>query len=109
MERLAAPPRLGGLYRAAALATLRGRARPDTVTDTELVLADVTVDRGHLAEYDRVCGFRLADPLPATYPHVLAFPLALALMSRPDFPLPLVGLVHIANRIETRRPICADE
>jgi acyl dehydratase len=40
---------------------------------------------------------------------VLAFPLTMALMSRPDFPLPLVGLVHVANRIELRRPLRGDE
>jgi acyl dehydratase len=88
---------------------LRRKPAGDTLPDTELVLADVAVDRIRLASYDRVCGFRLGDTLAVTYPHVLAFPLAMALMSRPDFPLPLVGLVHIANRIEQHRPIGADE
>jgi hypothetical protein len=45
--------------------------------------------------------------LPATYPHVLAFPLAMWLMSASDFPFPVVGLVHIANRVTVRRPIDA--
>src|SRR4030095_7530305 len=62
---------------------------------------------GHLAAYGRVCGFRLTDTLPATYPHVLAFPLAVRLMSAADFPFPVVGLVHIANRITLHRPIDA--
>jgi acyl dehydratase len=52
-----------------------------------------------------VCGFRLADALPATYPHVLAFPLAIELMSAPAFPFPVIGLVHIGNRITQARPI----
>ena len=30
-----------------------------------------------------MCGFRLRDELPATYPHVLAFPLAMELMASP--------------------------
>jgi acyl dehydratase len=71
----------------------------------ELVLPEVRVDVDHLAAYDRVCGFRLTDALPVTYPHVLGFPLALALMTRRDFPLPLPGLVHVANRIEVLAPL----
>jgi acyl dehydratase len=105
VEELAAPPRLGPLFRSAVLRTSVGATLPDT----ELVLRGVRVDRDHLAAYGRVCGFRLRDELPATYPHVLAFPLALSLMARPAFPLPLLGLVHVANRIDVLRPVTAAE
>ena len=50
-----------------------------------------------------------ADVLPATYPHMLAFPLQLALMTDSSFPFPAIGLVHIVNRIVQHRPIRADE
>jgi hypothetical protein len=109
IEEMAEPPRLGPLYRGAVLAAVRRKAAGDALPGTELRVPEVGVDRAHLAEYDRVCGFRLSDELPATYPHVLAFPLAVALMTRDDFPLPLVGLVHVANRIELRRPLTADD
>ena len=106
----AEPPRLGRLYRSAMVSAVRrGRPAGDQVPPAELVLRHAGVDRDRLAAYDRVCGFRLDDTLPTTYPHVLAFPLALALMTRPDFPLPLVGLVHVANRITVARPLRADE
>ena len=81
--------------------------RPSDLPDRELT-GTVEVDRGHLAAYDRVCGFRLQDELPATYPHVLAFPLAMELLTGP-FPFSPLGLVHVANRIEQRRPLRADE
>lgn len=68
----------------------------------------VSIDRGHLAAYDRVCGFRLRDRLPPTFPHVYAFPLAMDLMTGP-FPFSPLGLVHIANRIEQVRPLSAGE
>jgi acyl dehydratase len=106
---LPAPPRLGPLYRSAAVAALRRGAAGDTLPDQTILVRDIAVDREHLAEYDRVCGFRLADTLPATYPHVLAFPLAVRLMTGPGFPLPLIGLVHVNNRIEVHRPVTADE
>jgi acyl dehydratase len=74
-----------------------------------LTLAGVAVDRRRLTAYDRVCGFALCDRLPATYPHMLAFPLHLALMSDPSFPFPALGLVHIHNRIRQHRRLGADE
>jgi hypothetical protein len=68
------------------------------------------IDRDHLAAYCRVCGFALRESaVPPTYPHVLAFPLSMALMAERSFPFPLLGLVHIANRIEQRRPIAAGD
>jgi acyl dehydratase len=82
--------------------------RPKELPDRELTRA-VEIDRDHLAEYDRVCGFRLRDELPATYPHVLAFPLAMDLMAGSDFPFSPLGIVHIGNRIEQLRPLRADE
>jgi acyl dehydratase len=83
--------------------------RSDEVPDTILVLSDVKVDRDRLAAYDRVCSFALRDRLPATYPHMLAFPLHLALMTDSRFPFPAIGLVHIYNRITQHRPIDVGE
>ncbi|MFJ8060918.1 MaoC family dehydratase [Streptomyces sp. NPDC096142] len=67
---------------------------------TRLVLPGVRVDLARLAAYERVCGFPTGDDaLPVTYPHVLGFPLAMRLMSRRAFPLPLLGLVHTSVEI----------
>ncbi|MDO3703949.1 MaoC/PaaZ C-terminal domain-containing protein [Micromonospora sp. C28SCA-DRY-2] len=104
-------PAAGALYRRALLGALPGVGgrRGATVPAVELAVTGVAVDRAHLADYDRVCGFRLADRLPPTYPHVLGFPLALRLMTAPDFPIALTGVVHVANRITVHRPLTADE
>jgi acyl dehydratase len=82
-----------------------GRGLPDLV----LTLDEVAVDRRRVAAYDRVCGFNVSDVLPATYPHMLAFPLHLALMTDGSFPFPAIGLVHIANEIRVHRPVLASE
>jgi acyl dehydratase len=79
------------------------------IPDLTVVLSDVSVDRDRLASYDRVCGFSLRDALPATYPHMLAFPLQLALMTDGSFPFPAIGLVHIFNRIVQHRPVSVAE
>ena len=55
------------------------------------------VDPDHLAAYARVCGFRCATTLPATYPHMLAFPLQMALMTDGRSRSALLGLVHVAQ------------
>jgi MaoC dehydratase-like protein len=95
-----------GIYLKAALGLLPSRRGP-ALPDREIVRRGVTVDLARLVSYNRVCGFRLGDTLPATYPHVLAFPLAMTLMTASDFPFPAVGIVHVANRITVRRPILA--
>lgn len=107
MKTLTSPPALLPLYaKAAATGPLhRGDALPDSAYE----LVDQRIDADHLAAYQRVCGFRVADVLPATYLHVLAFPLSVALMTEQAFPFPLVGLVHVANSITVHRPVTSDE
>jgi acyl dehydratase len=77
--------------------------------DIAVELADVPIDRDHLASYADVCAFRHSDVLPPTYPHVLAFPLAVTLMVDPSFPFALPGLIHVANRITQTRALSAAE
>lgn len=101
-----APPSVPRLL---AKAPLAARHRARGLPDVELVLRDLGVDRDHLARYDRVCGFTVRDALPATFPHVLAFPLQVKLMVDHPFPLALPKLIHVGNRITLRRPITADE
>jgi acyl dehydratase len=116
VRELSSPPNLAVLYAKAVPPSLPlvgslpvvGR-RAKEVPDVELVLPDVRIDRDHLAAFDRVCGFTLSDELPATYPHMLAFPLSMDLMTRLSFPFGVIGLVHVANRIELLRPMSAGE
>ena len=107
LTRLEETPRLGRLY-AKAVTSARGR-HGDRLPDITLELLEATIDRDHLASYADVCGFRHTDVLPVTYPHVLAFPLAVSIMVDPSFPFALPGLVHVANRITQKRALRADE
>jgi MaoC like domain len=75
------------------------------IPDLELELAGVGADPAAVAAYAKVCGFALRDHLPPTYPHVLAFPLHMAVMADGGFPFGAVGLVHVENRIEQHRRI----
>lgn len=64
-----------------------------------LVRPAVELSAEGIAAYGRACGFRREQGVPLTYPHVLAFPLHLMLLTRPSFPYPASGMVHLANRI----------
>jgi MaoC dehydratase-like protein len=106
---LAAAPHLTALFGRAALDLIRPGRRGGGLPERGLARSGVVVDRANLAAYDRVCGYRLSDELPVTYPHVLVFGLQVALMTAADFPFGMIGLVHVANRISQTRPLRADE
>jgi hypothetical protein len=75
----------------------------------DLELAGLVADPSDVAAYAKVCGFAFRDTLPPTYPHMLAFPLHMAIMSDGSFPFGAVGLVHVENSIVQKRPIGVDE
>ncbi|HEU4736087.1 MAG TPA: MaoC/PaaZ C-terminal domain-containing protein [Solirubrobacterales bacterium] len=79
------------------------------IPEIELTLPRVKADAEQVAAYARVCGFGLRDHLPPSYPHVLAFPLQMAVMADGSFPFGAVGLVHVENQIVQHRRIGLDE
>jgi acyl dehydratase len=68
-----------------------------------------TVTREHADAYAAVCGFPVKDVVPLTFPHVLAFPLHLQVMTSPLFPFPAIGTVHLTNTVTQRRPVAIGE
>ncbi|MFJ8402709.1 MaoC/PaaZ C-terminal domain-containing protein [Streptomyces microflavus] len=114
------------LVRGAVTSPFKHPGRPGATLPTDrLTLPATPAAPGPLAAYRRICGFPAAEsgpgpgsgsgsgsasgPLPLTYPHVLAFPLTMRLMTARRFPLPVVGLVHTWIEIVARRPVQSDE
>ncbi|MFI5727522.1 MaoC/PaaZ C-terminal domain-containing protein [Streptomyces cyaneofuscatus] len=96
------------LVRGAVTSPFKHPGRPGATLPTDrLTLPAAPAAPGPLAAYRRICGFPAPEsgPLPLPYPHVLAFPLAMRLMTRRDFPLPVVGLVHTWIEISSHRPV----
>lgn len=89
------------LYAKAVLKALPlgGRTSPD--------LPGRALDRSMPIEADAYAGFTsvigagLGNIVHPGYLHVLAFPLSLQLLSDPEVPLPMMGMVHIHNRIDS--------
>lgn len=116
VRHLRGAPSTAELYaRAAAGAVLPdalwggGRALPNQ----ELELWDVRIDRNAVARYARLTGFSEASEgdaaIPATYPSLLGFGLGPRLMTDRAFPLPALGMVHVADRITVHRPLRCGE
>ena len=101
-ESLDAPPTLGALY---GRALLTARSGGDALPDRTLELAGTTIDADAVADYAHVCGFQVGGDVPLTYPHMLAFPLQMRLMTDREFPLPAPGMVHLRNVIVQRRAL----
>ena len=80
-----------------------------TLPQLALTRHGVPIDRAHVAAYSEVCGFSLKETVPLPYPHMLAFPLHMQIMTDAEFPFPAIGTVHLENSITQHRPVSADE
>lgn len=102
-------PGLAGLM-ARAAATSFGRPGLERgLPDRSAMVLDHKQDPARLAAYDQVTGFGLRDRVPATWLHVLTFPLHAYVMAERDFPFPLAGLVHVSNEMTLHRPVSVTE
>ena len=81
----------------------RRPARPGEVPRLDVFLPLLRPDPAALARYREVCGFDADGFLPLPYPQVLAAPLHLALLNRPEFPYRLLGMIHVRNHIQQER------
>lgn len=103
------PPALLPMY-GRVLTARRPKPGPDTqLPDLQAELHGVRTGGANLRAYEDLCGFDHSSHLPVTWPHVLAFPLHLRLLTDRAFPLPLLGLVHLRNAVTQHRPIAIGE
>ena len=103
-------PSLGSLYAKALAMQAKGLlpgSKPALLVlpPVEHRVAGLRVDRDHLVAYQRLMGDTVREELPSVFVHGLAFPVAMSVMVRGDFPLPLLGMVHLANSVEHLRPV----
>ncbi|MGH8481494.1 MAG: MaoC/PaaZ C-terminal domain-containing protein [Nevskiaceae bacterium] len=93
-----------------ALGSFRRKPRADVeLPRMSVSLQSTRFDAERLRAYRAICGFPEGGAVPITYPQVHAIGLQMHLLSQPQFPLPLIGLVHLKNRIVQERELGADE
>lgn len=71
--------------------------------------ADVEIDPLNLKSYNRSCGLDDSEFLPLLYPHIIAAPLHLSMVSHPAFPLKMMGSIHLSNHILQHRRLRVSE
>jgi acyl dehydratase len=77
--------------------------------DLTLRIQDAAVDLDNLRAYRDVCGFEPGQYLPFGYPHTLAFPLHMGIMTDRSFPYAAIGSVHLRNTMTRHRLIAPTE
>lgn len=80
-----------------------------TLPQADYGVDNMAINTQHLSAYNKVCGFADNGILPPTYLVALSMPLQLALMTYEAFPFQVLGIVHINNTIEQKRPIKTSE
>ncbi len=93
-----------------ALGSLRRKPGPEVeLPRLRVSLQQARFDADRLRAYREICGFPDGGGVPMPYPQVHAIGLQMHLLMQPQFPLPLLGLVHLKNRISQERELAADE
>lgn len=104
---------MGGLYAAAVKAQLFGAVglvkRPKTFPETEFRASGLRADPAELEGFNRLMRGAGRDRVPAGFVHIMSFPLSIALMGSENFPLPLLGMVHLRNQVQQHRNISPAE
>lgn len=84
-------------------------AEGQSIPRIEASLCDVRIDSELLSEYAEVCGFPKGGSVPPTFPHILAMPLHIRILTHGNFPVRPLGLIHIRNKITQYREISERE
>jgi len=100
-----APPSYGPMYRK----ILFGKRRPGLKAGTPLPAlaaecASLSIDHDNLSAYREVCGVH-HDFVPILYPHVMTGSLHFAIMTHDEFPLSMMGALHLRNHVLQHRPL----
>lgn len=114
--RLDAVPALPRLYAEAVAHQIRnqltrsgGRGGDLVLPDVEHAVSGVRPERERLEAYQALVGDTVRSTLPSVFVHGTVFPVAMSVLAARNFPLPLLGMVHLSNQVEHLRPIGVDE
>jgi acyl dehydratase len=75
------------------------------IVPVDLEARRVKLSAGHLRQYREVCGVPENAGLPPAYLHAVAMPMHMQLFIARDFPVKVLGLIHLRNTIRVHRVI----
>ena len=81
------------------------------IEPVELVARTIRLSSAHLQRYREICGAPQSQGIPPAYLHVVAMPLHMQLFVVKNFPVKVLGLIHLRNtirvlgRIDANKPL----
>ncbi len=66
------------------------------------------VDAAELKRFHALSGLPEGEALPLLYPHTIGFPLQMAILTQPAFPVPIWKVLQVRNRIVQHAPLARD-
>ena len=104
-----APPSVWVSFaKAAKPGAVRLRSGQD-IPRLEAHLAPAPASTRTVNKYRKLCGFDANGLLPVTFPHIMAAPLHMAVLTHDAFPLKLLGAVHMRNAVHQYRALHENE
>lgn len=95
-------------YAKAALTALRRGPHKATAPGRTLI-EEHRIDPAAWARFQRVASGSVGNKVSPAYLHTLGFLPSLELMADKEFPLPVLGMVHVYNRFELLEPVWVNE
>lgn len=99
------PDSILSIYIKALMPSKHYGQKKQTLPKIGLRLKNQCINATQLRQYCDVCDYPINNKLPVLYPQILSFPLQMQLLTDKRFPLPVLGLVHIANKCTQYQPI----
>jgi acyl dehydratase len=104
-----APPSIGVAYLRALLDRRPRRLPPGAGPFCiEAEVGAVLAEASNLAAYREVCELPDDDRLPLSFPHILAGGVHMGMLLHREFPVRMIGLIHLTHEIELFAPLPAD-
>ena len=76
-----------------------------TIEPVELEARRVVLSAAHLQRYREVCAVPAGVELPPAYLHLVAMPMHMQLFVVKNFPVKVLGLIHLRNTIRVLQPV----
>lgn len=109
-RELSEAPSNTDMFKRMALSAVSRKKQKGELPKLKVRLPGLVAEPKKVKEYNKVCGYPVERAqLPVTYPHIMAFPLHMDLLTSEEFPYPLLGLVHVKNEISQHRVLNAGD
>jgi acyl dehydratase len=79
-----------------------------SISPVELYVPRIVLSASHLRKYQECCAVPASPVLPPAYLHVVAMPIHMQLFTAKNFPVKVLGLIHLRNTIRVFKNIGVD-